>query len=190
MRNDPLGVKHRIAPSAIVALAFLGVSSAVQAAEIHKCAAGSAVAYQTAPCAPGQRELAMATPLSTPGTTDSGTATDSGSAYTDHGAGSAGASIRDSARSGTPASAADLRWLPFRPRTIAAGMTDDEVLNAPNGGVPDRIDRARDGHTWRELWVYQTRGRVRELQFVNGRLTSIVDDDAPATTLQLALSRR
>ena len=69
-------------------------------------------------------------------------------------------------------------------------MTDDEVLNAPNGGVPDRIDRARDGRTWRELWFYQTREGVRELQFVNGRLTSIVDDDAPATTLQLALSRR
>jgi len=69
---------------------------------------------------------------------------------------------------------------------IAAGMTDDEVLNAPNGGVPNRIDRARDGHTWRELWVYQTRGGVRELQFVNGRLTNIIDEEARATTLRLA----
>ena len=173
----------------MVALALLGASSAVQAAEIHKCAAGGGVAYQTAPCAPGQRELAMAMPLSVPGTTDLISA-NSGSADTDHGTGTAGASVRDSARSGTPASAADLRWLPFRPRTIAVGMTDDEVLNALDGGVPDRIDRARDGRTWRELWVYQTRGRVRELQFLNGRLTSIVDDEAPATTLRLAVFRR
>ncbi len=73
---------------------------------------------------------------------------------------------------------------------IAAGMTDDEVLNAPNGGVPDRIDRAREGHTWRELWFYQTREGVRALQFLNGRLTGIVDDGVPAGTLRLALLRR
>ena len=73
---------------------------------------------------------------------------------------------------------------------IAAGMTDDEVLNAPDGGVPDHIERARDGRTWRELWVYETRVGVRELQFVNGRLTSIIEDEAPATTLRLALFRR
>jgi hypothetical protein len=71
---------------------------------------------------------------------------------------------------------------------IVSGMTDDEVLNAPDGGVPSRIDRTRDGRTWRELWIYQTRGGGgRALQFINGRLTSIIDTAASAASVRLAL---
>jgi hypothetical protein len=71
---------------------------------------------------------------------------------------------------------------------IAAGMTDDEVLNAPNGGVPSRIERTRDGRNWRELWVYATRGGgSRALQFVNGRLTGVIDDEAGDHSPRLAL---
>jgi hypothetical protein len=56
--------------------------------------------------------------------------------------------------------------MPFRRKTIATGMTDDEVLNTPNGGVPTRISRTRDKRVWREVWIYESRdGAVRELAF-------------------------
>ena len=172
-------MKRSIACSRGLAVAFLTASVIAHGAAIHKCAQGSGVTYQAAPCAADQRELAVRAPLSTGGPADTSTA-----------AVAADAPLADFAESTLTAPTADVRWLPFRPRMIATGMTDDEVLNAPNGGVPTRIDRTRDGRSWRELWVYQTRdGVARALEFRNGRLTGIVDD-GPAGSLRLALLGR
>jgi hypothetical protein len=80
------------------------------------------------------------------------------------------------------------RWLPFRRTVIATGMTDDEVLNTPHGGVPTTISRSREGRVWRERWTYALRdGTFRELEFVNGTLTNIVDDvNGPSLRLAVA----
>ena len=156
--------------------AVLGVAD-LRAAEIHKCAGPQGrIAYQTSPCESGQREVALLT-------------------------------IRSSARDGTVAvptdpfpersvnqepfpdrslkqNAARGQWLPFARRPIAPGMTDDEVLNSPSGGVPARIARSRAGRAWREVWTYAWNGESRELEFVNGRLASI--GDASASSIQPA----
>jgi hypothetical protein len=69
-------------------------------------------------------------------------------------------------------------------------MTDDEVLNTPNGGVPTTISRSREGRVWRERWTYALRdGTFRELEFVNGTLTNIVDDVNGPTSLRLAVAQ-
>ena len=69
-------------------------------------------------------------------------------------------------------------------------MTDDEVLNTPNGGVPTTISRSREGRVWRERWNYALRdGTFRELEFVNGTLTNIVDDANGPTSLRLAVAQ-
>jgi hypothetical protein len=180
MRTDPFGVKHRFATPVVVAV-WLAASSTVSltahAAVIHKCAGRSGVAYQTAPCTAGERELAVLAPLSTSGVPDAPIARAAADEPLQHLA------------PGATALVVDARWLPYRRRMIAVGMTDDEVLNAPNGGVPGRIERTRDGRTWRELWVYQTRGGgERALQFINGRLTGIIDDETQEDSLRLALS--
>jgi hypothetical protein len=60
-------------------------------------------------------------------------------------------------------------------------MTDDEVLNTPGAGVPNRISRTRDARAWHEVWFYLLRdGTVRELSFTNGTLMAI-DTGQPAT---------
>jgi hypothetical protein len=62
----------------------------------------------------------------------------------------------------------------FQRRAIAIGMSDDEVLNLAGWGVPDRIERSRDGRIPREVWTYERpNGDVRWLFFTNTKLTAI-----------------
>ena len=93
-----------------------------------------------------------------------------------------------------PASAAaeprrPARWRPFGRAAVAPGMSDDEVLNTPDGGVPTRIARTRGKGTWREVWTYESRdGGVRELTFTNGTLTSIDGDRIAAAMAPLRVA--
>lgn len=163
---------HR-ATGVVVFASTLLVSMAAVGAEIHKCAGSSgAVSYQTDACGFGQRQLALLTVSSAPrGDTSRVDPRDEPTA-------------RASATATQPVRGK--QWLPYERRSIAPGMTDDEVLNSAGGGVPTRIARSRDGRTWRETWIYETRGGgVRALQFVNGRLES-TEDAADIGQIRLA----
>lgn len=151
--------------------AALIVAADAGAGAIHKCV-GNGTTYQAQPCDNGATEVAVIASSPT-----RGTAIDvAPHASTEQFSGGARTAIVRSAR-----------WLPFRRTTVATGMTDDEVLNTPAGGVPTRIVRSRDGRTWREVWIYASRGgAVRELAFTNGRLTSITADGESAQPLRVA----
>jgi hypothetical protein len=165
MLRNICDVKQVVAAAAFgVAIASTTWPRGAAAVEVHKCLEQLGTAYQTTPCNFGQREVAV---LSIP---SSGLAQMVSPSETG----------RTSAPADRTALGDDGPWLPLRRRTLVAGMLDDEVLNAPDGGVPGRISRTRDGRSWREVWFYQPReGRARVLQFVNGRLTGIIDADAP-----------
>ncbi len=163
---------HVMRIAAIVATLF--ASACASAAEIHKCAGGGSVSYQTEACGSGQRQLALLTTSSDVPRRDAprvDVGNDTGNGRT---AGRVTQSIPGR------------QWLPFEHRSVVAGMTDDEVLNSSGGGVPTRITRVRDGKTWRETWIYATRaGAVRTMQFVNGRLES-TEEGADIAQLHLA----
>jgi hypothetical protein len=169
----------RHADAAIACAAtVLGValSGDVYAAEIHKCANRGAIAYQTSPCGDEQTEVAVLT------TRDARAPAESGTSLAARDEPSRSVERVDTA--GGPRGA---RWRPFARMAIAVGMTDDEVLNTPNGGVPTKISRLREGHVWRERWTYAARdGTLRELEFVNGTLASIVDGASQSPSLRLA----
>ena len=161
------------------AATVLGIALAgdLHAAEIHKCANRGAIAYQTSPCGDEQTEVAVLT------TRDARVPAEAGSpqAARDE---PASRSFKRLDAAGGPRGA---RWRPFARMAIAVGMTDDEVLNTPNGGVPTTISRSREGRVWRERWTYAARdGTLRELEFVNGTLASIVDDASQTPSLRLA----
>lgn len=177
-----LPIASSVACAALALLAYSGVTQSAHGAGIHKCANRGSVAYQTDPCGEGQTELAVLSTPARPSRSDSpaGARLDS-----------AGANVDGAVSQGTGLSQQTVRasaqWLPFRRRTIAAGMTDDEVLNTTDGGVPTRISRSRQGRSWHETWIYESRdGTVRELEFLNGRLTSITRDRDASASLKLA----
>jgi hypothetical protein len=54
------------------------------------------------------------------------------------------------------------------------GMTDDEVLNLPGWGPPQKITRSKAEHMWSEQWSYNSSANERrQLQFTNGKLMTI-----------------
>jgi len=56
-------------------------------------------------------------------------------------------------------------------------MTDDEVLNLPGWGRPDRIVRTREQRLWHEAWTYDAPLTARRLlHFVNGKLADVGTD--------------
>jgi hypothetical protein len=157
---------------ASIMLAGVLVVAPATAGGIHKCQSGSVISYQTSPCADGQSELAVPPALAAAPT-------------------SGGDAMHTAL---APASAAaeprrPARWRPFGRAAIAPGMSDDEVLNTPDGGVPTRIARTRGKGTWREVWTYESRdGGVRELTFTNGTLTSIDGDRIAAAMAPLRVA--
>jgi hypothetical protein len=151
-------------------LACIVFAAAAQGEEIHKCLADAAVAYQNAPCSDNQIDAGV---LRLPDYADppqrDGAAAPAAQSPTV-------AEPTPAAPSG-PVSQAGF---PFR-RSVALGMTDDQILNTPQWGRPTRISRTRERGAWREVWVYARPDGVRELSFVNGRLENIdVGADAPA----------
>jgi hypothetical protein len=155
------------------ALALPGAPS-VRAETIHKCV-GDGTTYQAQPCGTGQTEVAVhASTPSRAAPVDDVTRTELSQ--------DSGATLQTRA-----ATARNARWLPFRHTSVTIGMTDDEVLNTPDGGVPTTIGRNRDKGTWHEVWTYASRdGARRELTFTNGRLTSISANGEPAQSLRVA----
>lgn len=123
------------------------------AGTIYKCTArGMAVAYQSTPCGSDDAERRVARFAGLP---------------------DAMAPPALPADSATVPRAKDGPW-PRRP--IALGMTDDEVLNMPAWGRPERIVRSRLARGWQEVWSYPDAwGAERLLVFSNGRLADIVD---------------
>jgi hypothetical protein len=62
----------------------------------------------------------------------------------------------------------------FQLTGLAVGMTDTEVLNLRDRGVPSKIKRSRVARAWCEEWTYfLSADRQELLQFTNGKLTGI-----------------
>jgi hypothetical protein len=66
-------------------------------------------------------------------------------------------------------------------------MSDDEVLNLPGWGIPERIARARMPHEWEEEWIYGSLiAGERHLYFVNTVLVDAVDKASADRLARLA----
>ena len=145
---------------ALLCFALLCASALVNAAEIHKCATPTGIAYQGTPCNGAE----MPAPVVVASAAERLPSESTGAAS-------------DAASRGAPPCAApprEPRRLPWRQATICIGMTDDEVLNLPGWGRPAKITRTRAPRQWHEEWSYDTRlAGPRVLHFVNGRLDAV-----------------
>lgn len=137
-----------------LAVVLAALASPVAAAQdIYKCTTGGGVAYQSVPCAAGESQTRLFV----------------------------GPMIPRSEAVTAPAPLArppeaPRRAGPWRQRTLAPGMSDDEVLNMPGWGRPAHIVRTRVGREWQEVWTYASGGAgEHELRFVNARLAEIVE---------------
>jgi hypothetical protein len=64
--------------------------------------------------------------------------------------------------------------VPLAHPAISLGMTDDEVLNLPGWGRPQKIKRSKSENIWSEHWSYNSYDNDhRHLQFANGKLMTI-----------------
>lgn len=124
----------------------------VGAQEIYKCVSADGITYQGHPC-DGRQAIGSIAP------------------------GDSSQSIRVVGTPSTPECAPRLRVpprLPWRQATICIGMTDDEVLNLPGWGRPDKIVRTREQRLWHEDWTYDAPLAARRfLHFVNGTLAGV-----------------
>jgi hypothetical protein len=122
------------------------------AQEIHKCVSAEGTTYQGHPCDGRDATVSMPADNTSP-------------------------TIRVSNGQATPECAPRSRTpprLPWRQATICIGMTDDEVLNLPGWGRPDKIVRTREQRLWSENWTYDVRFAARRLlRFVNGKLAGV-----------------
>jgi hypothetical protein len=133
--------------------AFLAlVPLAGSAQEIHKCVSAEGITYQGQPC-DGRQAIASIAPVNS------------------------AQMVRIADAQTTPECAPRPRApprLPWRQATICIGMTDDEVLNLPGWGRPDRIVRTRERRLWHEDWTYDAPLAARRfLHFVNGTLAGV-----------------
>lgn len=164
---------HRLGAALGMGAIAVTIAFPAGAEPIHKCV-GSGTTYQAQPCGDRETEVAVAASASRPSRIDDMARGDEAEHF---------ATVAK-ARSVADRSA---RWLPYRRANVEIGMTDDEVLNTPDGGVPTFIGRSRGKATWREVWTYASRGgALRELTFTNGRLTAIDTGNAPAQSVRLA----
>ena len=142
----------------LAALAFTG---ATEAQGIHKCAGPAGITYQSAPCASPDQEQAYVSAAKSAKPGDAPSTVANSARQRD-----APTTLRHRQRSryaGTP----------FAAKALAVGMSDTQVLNLPGWGRPDRIQRTRSKHAWREQWTYQgARSDNQLLYFENGRLVS------------------
>jgi len=138
---------------------FLGVlcfSSPFSAqAAIYKCTGEGAVTYQDRPCKPGQTAVVLADVAAQP------------TNETDR------------------AAAGQESLLASQPGGLAVGMTDTEVLNLRGWGRPHKITRSRAKRAWLEQWTYLSPANgARQLQFTNGKLTTVHTDAVMALAPQ------
>ncbi|MGE5170784.1 MAG: hypothetical protein ACM3JC_10510 [Rudaea sp.] len=142
------------------------LAPAANAQDIYKCVGdGNIVAYQNAPCEAGSIDAGI---LRLPDYADP-PQRDAASAPA---AEPPTPSVAPDATRSDAQTLAGMRAFPFR-RTIALGITDDQVLNIADWGRPTKIARDRWRHGFRERWVYEAADGVRALSFVNGRLVDI-----------------
>jgi hypothetical protein len=123
---------------------------------IYKCTDPEGVVYRDTPCTGSQEQTLLATARKTSWQTES--------------------------PKPSPPIDARLVGTPLFATRIFIGMTDTQVLNLPGWGKPARIVRSRNGHAWREQWVYRDRSTGDErrlLYFENARLVD--QEDAPAS---------
>ena len=141
---------------------LLCVATGANAADIHKCATPTGIAYQGLPCSGPELPSQLAAVSMAPSTPPSE---------------AAGTAASDEPARGAPvcgARPAAPRRLPWRQATICIGMTDDEVLNLPGWGRPATIARTRAPREWREDWTYDAGlSGPRQLHFVNGKLAAV-----------------
>jgi hypothetical protein len=153
------------------------------AQDIHKCVSDeNVVAYQSAPCEAGSIDAGI---LRLPGYADP-PQRDTASAPA---ADPAAPPVAPDDTRPLPGTLAGMHAFPFR-RTIALGITDDQVLNLADWGRPTHIARTRIRHGLRERWTYEAAEGVRELSFVNGRLVDIdLDVAGPQRLASLSTTR-
>ena len=148
-----------------IALPVVACSAfAARAGEIYKCVADGATSYQSMPCERGQAQARMSIIGN-------------------------GTPARDAtvAAARQPPAQRTLGPGPWRHQALALGVSDDEVLNMPEWGRPNRIVRTKLARGWLEVWTYGNPAvGERELAFTNARLTDI-GGGAPS---QVALSTR
>jgi hypothetical protein len=175
----------------------LALSLAAEAADIYKCSGGGRyVAYQNYPCPEGLEQTLMAdasrsAPPAYPVSPASGAAAAGQQAGPGQGQVLQTPQAAQVARYGretqTPETQARetqaLRnkgegRLPFGRTILNLGMSDDEVLNLPRWGIPDRISRTKVNGVWHEDWIYARGDVPRHLHFQNAVLTSIDTDYA------------
>lgn len=142
-----------------VALAGLSaawvVAGSVHAATVYKCTGRGSVTYQSMPCGTDAATLRVAR---------------------FGGQGDAVAPPPETVPGNAFAVGGRAKGGPWPKRSIALGMTDDEVLNMPAWGRPARIVRTRLARGWQEVWSYPDAwGAERQLVFSNARLADIVD---------------
>jgi hypothetical protein len=157
---------------------------AAVASDIYKCSGGRYVAYQNYPCPEGMNQIVMAdTPR--PAVVVQSTSAQRNAAQ-EKMAGAAtvtGAAASDPSSAGVRPGTAPREDrvgdgpLPFRHTTLKLGISDDEVLNMPRWGVPDRISRSKVNGVWQEEWIYASRSDApKRLHFQNARLAAIDTD--------------
>jgi len=133
----------------ILSAALACTAFAAHAGDIYKCMASGVTSYQSMPCERGQAQVQMSV------------------------VGSDNVARKANVVA-APQSA--LRPGPWRHQELALGISDDEVLNMPAWGRPNRIVRTRLPRGWQEVWIY---GNPvvgdRALVFTNARLTDIGD---------------
>jgi hypothetical protein len=137
----------------LICACMLLVPLLASAQEIHKCVSADGITYQGHPC--DGRDATASAPV-----------------------GNTSSTIRVSNVQATPECGPRPRTpprLPWRQATICIGMTDDEVLNLPGWGRPDKIVRTREQRLWHESWTYDdVRFAARRLlRFVNGNLAAV-----------------
>jgi hypothetical protein len=154
------------------------------AADIYKCSGGRYVAYQNYPCPEGMDQAVMADKprpptvaevkpeIAGPKNIPTASVADDTSAISRAASDPSSATYRAS-MDRREAAAGD-GPLPFRQTALKVGISDDEVLNMPRWGIPDRITRSKVNGVWQEDWIYASRtDSPKRLRFHNARLAAI-----------------
>lgn len=158
----------------LVVLALVAPLSA-QGANIYKCTGGRYVAYQNYPCPDGLDQSVMS---------DAPRVAVQQVPETRWPASQSQNAVPPSQMNAEMPTARP--QLPFGRTALRIGVSDDEVLNMPRWGVPERITRNKVNGIWHEDWIYGARnGTPKHLHFANAVLTSI-DTDYAGPPTQLA----
>src|SRR5262245_31245203 len=166
----------------------MALPAAVQAFPVYRCTGGPYVAYQNYPCQAGLQET-MIMPSNSPPVMELPAPGSPASEPRTSRVERRGPAESRTAPAQNPAATNSASGIARRPAltqtVLRLGMTDDQVLNLPRWGLPDKITRTRLNHVWHEEWLYLSRDGAKRLSFDNAKLTSI-DTDPGLTSRQYA----